>query len=388
MNLKMDLFTVEDFEKLSRVKGADCVSIYIPTHESGIEVNEGLDKLAFKNEVAKLKELFISGKKDPATLQPLFDLVEDDAFWKEQFNGLAVFLYQGYVWKFRTPISFNLFSMSAEFFMLSPLAPLLSDNGFYYVLALSRNGVRLFKSTKFTIEEINIKEIVPENMGEVMSAYVIGKEVQGKKNYDQSNSGHIHFYGHGNADNNDDKYLFEYFRQIDKGLEKILKKDGAPLILTGTDYLLPIYQNANTYKNFVDKGIPGNPDRLSEKEIHEKSLSIMKDILERPKRKSFEKFRALAGTGKTSNDLKVIVQAAAQGRIESLFLTKDQHIWAKFDEKNNVIEVHSERRQGDICLLNYAITNTIEDNGDVYNFKSEQAPEENAAIAAFAVFRY
>jgi hypothetical protein len=382
------LFTVEDFEKLSGIKGADCVSIYIPTHQSGREVNEDVDKLTFKSEVLKLREELIGEQKDPAILQPLFDLIEDELFWKEQFNGLAVFLYKGSVWKFRTPVSFNLFSMSGEFFMLSPLAALLSDNGFYYVVAISQNSVRLFKNTKFTIEEINIREIVPNNMEEVMSVYEFGKVMQGKKNYDQSNSGHIHFFGHGNADNNADKYLFEYFRQIDQGLEKIIKKDGAPLIVIGTDYLLPLYKEANTYKNFVEEGIPGNPDRLSEKEIHEKSLAVMKDILEKPKKKSFEKFRALAGTGKTSSDLKVIVQAAAQGRVESLFLTKDQHIWGNFDEKNNIVEEHSERRPGDICLINYAITHTINNSGDVYNFSSEQAPEGNTGVAAFAVLRY
>jgi hypothetical protein len=385
MNVKMDLFTLEDFEKLSGIKGDNCISIYTPTHQSGMEVNEGTDKLTFKNEVVKLKEQLIAEEKNPDILKPLYDLLEDDIFWKDQFNGLAIFLHESSLWKFRTPVPFSLFSMSGEFFMLSPLATLLSDNGFYYLLSLSRNGVRLFKNTKFTIDEINIKEIVPGDMEEVMSVYEFGKLTQGRKNYDQYHS--THFYTHGTGADAD-KYIEEYFRQVDKGLEKVIKKDGAPLVLAGTDYLLPLYRKANTYKNLVEEGIPGNPDRLTEKEIHEKSLSVMKNILENPKKKSIERYRALAGTGKASYDLKTIVQASAQGRIESLFITKDQHIWGKFDEKNNLVEEHRQREPGDICLLNFAVTNTIVNSGKVYNFFTEQAPEENTGAAAFAVFRY
>jgi hypothetical protein len=386
MNVKMDLFTLEDFEKLSEVKGNNCISIYIPTHESGLDVNEDIDKLTFKNEIVSLKEQFLAEEKDSGILQPLYGLIEDEKLWKEQLNGLAVFLHKGLIGKFRTPVSFKKFSMSAGFFMLSPLAPLLSENGFYFVLAFSRNDVRLFKNSKFTIDEINIKNIVPGNLEEVIAPYEFEKLSQGRKNYDQFHS--THFFTHGNAAKNADEYVIEYFREIDKGLEKIVRKDGSPLVLAGTDYLLPLYRKANTYKNLVEEGVPGNPDRLSEKEIHNKSLLIMKEILDMPKKKSFDKYKALAGTGKTSDDLKVIVQASSQGRVESLFVKRDEHIWGKINEKDSIVEEHLQREPGDICLINFAVINSITNSGNVFSISSEQFSDEKRNKKAFGVFRY
>jgi hypothetical protein len=45
----MELIPKEEFTELINYQGSNCISIYIPTHRSGVEVNEKQDAIIFKN---------------------------------------------------------------------------------------------------------------------------------------------------------------------------------------------------------------------------------------------------------------------------------------------------------------------------------------------------
>jgi len=47
------------------------------------------------------------------------------------------------------------------------------------------------------------------------------------------------------------------------------------LIISGVDYLLPIYKKANTYKNLVDKTIIGNQEYAKLQDIRKKAWEII-----------------------------------------------------------------------------------------------------------------
>lgn len=53
------------------------------------------------------------------------------------------------------------------------------------------------------------------------------------------------FHSHGSEEDLKEDIL-RYFRQIDRGVEELLKGQRAPLVLAGVDYLLPIYREVRT----------------------------------------------------------------------------------------------------------------------------------------------
>ena len=91
-------------------------------------------------------------------------------------------------------------------------------------------------------------------------------------------------------------------------------------MIAGVDYLLPIFREASSYRHLVVQEIPGNPEHLSAQELHAKAWPIVEPILAEPRRAALEKYRALRGTGQTSDDLETVLSAALDGRVESLFL--------------------------------------------------------------------
>jgi len=70
-----------------------CVSVYLPTHRSGSEIQQ--DPIRFKNLLKQAEERLANGEmrrpEAQAILRPAQRLLDDDGFWRHQSDGLAVF---------------------------------------------------------------------------------------------------------------------------------------------------------------------------------------------------------------------------------------------------------------------------------------------------------
>jgi hypothetical protein len=167
----------------------------------------------------------------------------------------------------------------------------------------------------------------------------------------------------------------------------VLREEHAPLVLAGVDYLLPIYREANTYPNLVDEGIEGSPEALGEKEIHRQAWDIVRPIIVAEQREAMDRYQALADTGdeRASNDPAAIVSAAHHGRVETLFVATDHHLWGSLGRNANEVQAREEREPGDQDLLDYAAVQVLVNGGTVYALSLEEMPGGGAASA---VFRY
>jgi hypothetical protein len=96
-------------------------------------------------------------------------------------------------------------------------------------------------------------------------------------------------------------------------------------------------------------------------------------------------YRGYIATEQASNDIRKIVPAAYDGRIESLFVASDQEQWGIFDPATHTIRVHREAKFRDEDLLDVAATQTLLHGGSVYAVGREHMPD--TALAA-AVFRH
>src|SRR5689334_12233346 len=79
------ILTKDIFVELASFENKPCISILMPTHRSGVEVNEQVDKSTFKNILQQVEKKLTEKKGDPAVaknvLQPAYDLLNDNTFW-------------------------------------------------------------------------------------------------------------------------------------------------------------------------------------------------------------------------------------------------------------------------------------------------------------------
>jgi hypothetical protein len=388
----MDLLTRDEVRTLIDDHEGSCVSIYMPTHQVGEGIRE--DPVRLKNLLRQAEEdLIAAGLRTPEArelLEPSQKLVWDGLFWQYQSDGLALFLSAGAFRRYRLPLDFEELVIVSDRFHIKPLLPLLSGDGRFYVLALSQNEVRLLQGTRYNVSEVDL-EGVPDSLAEALKYNDPEKRLQfhtGTRTPGGKGQRPAVFHGHGVASADDPKdYVLRYFRQVDEGLQALLRGEQAPLVLAGVDYLLPIYREANSYPLLAEGGVEGNPEELSVKELHKWAWDLVQPHFLQAQEEAAIRYKQLAGIGseQASDDLEKVVPAAYHGRVETLFVALDIQQWGGFDPETNRVVVHRKAEPGDEDLLDFAAIHTLVNGGAVYAVERKKMPD-GPLVAA--VFRY
>ncbi len=386
----MEIVARSDIEDLLKKHKVPCVSIFMPTHRAGRETQE--DPIRLKNLLRDADHLLIArGLRAPEAkdlLKPAQNLLQDGFFWRYQGDGLAMFISAEFFRWYRLPIRFDEVLAVAEHFHIKPLLSLLSGDGLFYILALSQNEVRLLLNTHFSTSEIDLKG-VPENLAEALKFDDPERQLQfhtgTAERPGRRGERAAVFHGHGVGTDDTKDRILRYFREVDRGLHNWFKDERAPLMLAATDYLMPIYREANTYPNLVDEGISGNPEELSAKELHDQAWKIIQPYFLSAQEGALKKYGQLAGTERVSKNLKKIVPAAHQGRIDTVFVGLGLQWWGAFDPASGSVEIHDRMRPGDQDLLDFIAVQTFLQGGTVYVVEPEKIPEEKSVVA---ILRY
>jgi hypothetical protein len=371
---------------LAASNGNHCISIFAPTHAAGRESQQ--DVLRLKNLLAQAeRELIDQGVRSTDAKNMLAQgrsLLDDTLFWEKRSHGLAVFLGDGVFERFRVPLELDEVVMVNRRFQLKPLLPLVGYDDRFFVLALSQNRVRLLKGSQYSIRNVDV-EGLPENIDQALNYDTLqpASQVHSAMRGDLGKQAAV-FHGQGNVRDVAKDDLAKYFRVISAALRDRLRDQRIPLFLAGVQYLLPIYREVSDYPYIAADELPGNPDHLSERELHDRIWPLMKKRTDGAAEQAEHKYRQLAGTGRTSDDIRRIVPAAHEGRIESLFVDGQAHCWGTFAPSTGEMDVREAAQTGDDDLLDLAAVQTLLHRGSVFALPVEQVPSPPVA----AVYRY
>src|SRR4029077_12812985 len=124
-----------------------CISLYLPTHRRLPQAKQ--DPVRFKNLMRTTEGLLrteYTNRDTKTLLQPLEDFARDD-FWYAQMGGLALFRSSDLLTHYRMPMHCPELVVVADCFHVRPLLPCLQSSRYFYVLALSKNRVNLYKGS-------------------------------------------------------------------------------------------------------------------------------------------------------------------------------------------------------------------------------------------------
>ncbi len=382
----MDIITIEEFKNLIDKPSGWCVSLYMPTHRQGPETEQ--DPIRYKNLLRQIEDrLKNKGLRTPDVqemLKPAQRLVQDPAFWRHQSDGLAVFITAETFQTFRLPLPFSELVVVSDRFHLKPLLPLFTGDGHFYMLALSQNEIRLLEGTRYTVDEV-AAENLPKSMADALQYEHFSQELQ----FHTSSAGGgerrpAMFHGH-DARDEDKKRILRWFHKLDAELSALLTGERSPLVLAGVDYLLPLYQEANTYAHLLAEGVTGNPEERRPQELHERAWPLVQPVFTQAREKALARYSQSIPNGQGSDDLSEVILAAHHGRVDVLFVALGVQIWGTYDPATQAVDVHEGHESGDEDLLDLAAMQTIMQGGTVYAVAPEQMP---TAAPVAAVFRY
>ncbi len=382
----MDFLNKDSMQRLLKESPKLCVSIYLPTVEKGPETRQ--NTIRFKNAIrdaeTQLKRM-VEDDRAESILAPAKDLLEDTRFWSQQGPGLAVYLSDDVFEYYRVPFTVRELTTVTHRFHLKPVLPLLHADSRFYVLMLSQNRVELLDCTPYAVDVVDLPS-VPSDMADALKYDLSEKQLQFHTGTGGGRGERVPaFHGHGVGKDDKKDQILRYCQAIDKGLTEMLNDQNAPLVLACVDYVLPIYREANTYPHLMDEAITGNAEAQSQEELHQKGWEIVKPYFRKSRDDAAQRFLELRHTEKTSADLREILPAAVEGRVQVLFLDQDKTIWGHFDAQRNEVTLRESQETGDEDLLDLAAFQTLARGGDVYALKREDMPEDGPVAA---VFRY
>jgi len=382
----MNTFSKEELKNLMEKQAGLCVSIFMPTYRTGVEIQQ--NQIRLRNLLREAEEKLIAGGVRPqdakSLLDPVQSLVGNVLFWRRQQDGLAIFASAEAFRHYRFPTTFAELVTVDDRFHLKPLLPALSSEERFYILALSQNEVRLFEGSAYSVAEVDL-ETIPKNLADALQLDQPEKQVRFRAGSSGGGDRGTMVSGHGAEPEDAKNNLLKYFRQIDKGVREFLRDESVPLILAGVEYLLPIYKEANTYPHLLEEGVTGNPKGMNGDQLHKSAWQIVKPRFEKSQTEAIAQYRQSSGTGLTSNRVEEILSAAIHGRIAILFVALDTQLFGLFDAERGETHLHEKMQAGDEDLLDFAAVQTVMNGGRVYALPPDKVPDE---LPLAAIFRY
>ncbi|MCE6992964.1 hypothetical protein [Dyadobacter sp. CY323] len=376
----------ELFIELADYRASCCITVYIPTHKSGVAVNEKKDVIVFKNTLQDLSKR-LADKEIPTAvieqmLSPGYELLKNDAFWASMDNGLAVFISEGYFKYSKMPVAPENEVMCEKTFYVSPLIPIMACKEYFYLLVISKQKCKLFKADAFGMEYIDVPDL-PDEMMEVKR---ISEKDASTVRVANSSGGGANFHGMGGGNPDEKANIATYFEHVDDILFKqILHTENVPLLLAGVEYLIPIYKSVCDYYNVCSESITGSHEHDDKNELYKVAKEVMTSYFRQPLEKALTIYANQSATELTSSIPADVIPAAYYGRVSHIFVRKAEHIYGIFDETTSELNLDNTENENAEDLLDEALIKTIRNGGEVFVLDQDTMPA-NSPVAA--IFRY
>jgi len=241
-------------------------------------------------------------------------------------------------------------------FHLRPLFAAMAREQSFHLLALSQGHVRLFSSTMFGAEEIELPGTVPRNLKEWLNTRQ-PDHVMDNRSTGGPSTGSMKgvVFGTNTDREKHDEYVRHFFNEIDHAVHATLREGTAPLVLAGVEEELAIYRRVNSYPHLFEQEVHGSPDGLPLGDVLERA----RDLVNRAPSEPLRKVLAELDRRPPLLDAQEILDRAREGRVGELLIRED---------------VEDDR-------VDLAAMEVLRHGGRVFAVNSAEAPG-NAAVAA------
>jgi hypothetical protein len=374
------MFLRQDLDELVMTERQPAVSIYLPTHVAGREIRQ--DPIRLRNLVARADERLAKDwriSEREALLAPARALAADDFFWRRQEEGLGIFLAPEFSRIHKLPAAVPEQAIVGHHFHILPLLPLL-DAGPFWLLALSASRTRFYSGTRHTFAEIADLDL-PQGVGavsgetEYQQTYYAQPQRRRSGGFDKAQS-----FGEAPADVRK-RELRELLRRVAAAVEPSIKRRPAPVVIAASPEIRGHFREIAGWQEIVPDGVAENPDALAEAELHRRAWACAEPMVAAAYAAALDRLNRLIGTGKAVTAVEDIIGAAREGRIDTLFIGHDAHLWGRVDETGGKIAVHETAAEGDSDLLDHAVLLTLRQSGGVMMVEHPALPAPGLAAA-------
>jgi hypothetical protein len=360
------MLTKQDFGRLLEYEGRPAVSLYMPRHMGSRDIRQNPARLRnlLKAAEAKLAEAGIRPEESEAILAPGYRLATDEAFWREQSHGLALFLGDKDMSAFNLPFEPTEQVIAGERFHLFPLLVCINGDRPFLILTLSARKARLYRASR--------DRIVPEpiTLPQGIEAVAERTEYQATRGSRPA----AHFTGAMRTDNtgnppedNRKVELIEYLRDVSRSVDDRARRERLPIVLVALPEIQGHFRALGHHPELLFAGVSENPDALDERRLHSRALETIQPLFADQTRETLKRFGDMRGGKRISTEATEIAEAARGGRVDTLLLSEECE------------------QQVEPDVLDAAIDWSLRSGADAHILPQALMPER---VPAAAIYRY
>lgn len=369
----IDLLTNDQLRDIAGTQAPGCVSLYLPTHRAGPEVQQ--DPIRLKNLLGaarrELEDLGIDSDTIRDRTAPAERLLHDSDFWARGENGLAVLLGPSGMLTHHLGATPDELVVVADRFHIKPLLGSVTSGEVFWVLSISQNRVRLLRGGPTGAAEVALEDI-PESLAAALWFEDRERQLQ-SHGANRVGRGRVSatFHGQGLGKDTQHADLARFLRAVDTGVTHVVDDPGQPIVLCGVERDLAAFREVSRNASLLDDAVRGNCDHRSPTELHDAAWPLVQHTFaaERDRVAS----QIASSNGRSEHDLAAAFAAARDGRVESLIVALGVRRWGVADDRGDIV-VHDAREPGDRDLLDALALETMTHGGDVHAVDPAEVP--------------
>jgi hypothetical protein len=359
-----------------------CLTIALSAYHPG-EAAEPVAALLKANaqEAAKqLSHLHFAKAATEDLLEPIERLADDPASLSGSHWGRVILRSPGVFSQFQLTQPAKASLTVAGCFSIRKLLSELGAARVFYILGVSKESVHLFKCDHQRMEAVALPAGVPATLQEALELEPPDHLLENRSPIGSSTgSMHAVRFGTGSGREAEHAHLADYYKLVDRGIQKLNHESGVPLLLAGVEQETAAYRGVSTYSNLVKESLAGSPKpSLQDFETVSRACSILRADLLRREAEALKEARERSAPGHVSNDTGTILHAAFEGRVHRLYLNENV-------ASRDVFERGTYRSWGREDLLNLAAVQTLLHGGKALEFPGDRMAD---GVPAFAVMRF
>lgn len=307
------------------------ISIYEPTVRYRPDNKQNL--VRYKNllkDVENSLRIKYPKREVASIMQPLYELAEDDAFWINMYDGLAVLCAEGrcVVYKLQRPV--KEIAIAADSFHIKPLIRIFQAADRYHILGLNRKQFMLYEGNMYGFEEVQFEPGTPRTIEEVLgipeNEWLIAPRPK------PSTGGVNIFYGYGEKSDIVKEDTEKFFRYIDKVVyEKFSRQAQIPLLVVALPEYYGLFKEISRNPFLLDVAVKVDYTSLTKEELKQKVWEAVSPLYDKKVKEISERFFEAKAKGLGSDDIAKVAMAAFQFNIDTILIEEDRILPGKVD---------------------------------------------------------
>jgi hypothetical protein len=320
--LHVDLPSRDQIERLAAHRAQPTVSIYLRT--TPVTQQAQADRTELKNLLRAAVGQMEAADTPKRAIWPIEEsvqgLIDDDGFWAEQANSLAIFASGDRLVTFRLPNRLTSMAQVSDRPHIKPLLRAVTFPNAAYALAVSVGSCRLVEvSADLPPHEVRVPGL-PRDF-----TAALGR----RSHLEQGTMGTS-----GNMSEN--ALLTRYARSVDQALRPLLTGESRPLIVAAAEPLASIFRAVSSYPHTAERIIAGSADQTPDHELAAAARAVLDAIYAETLRGLAARYAERQGQGRATADVAAAARAATFGAVDTLIVDMDAVVPGTVDEDGAV----------------------------------------------------